>query len=93
MSGNFEHYDRAIKKRQETILSCPKCGASFSAEDGYTCAQKNGIKDLGVLMCQKCNSVYSDKGWTSNQLTVDVTDKYAVFLESRKKNFWKRLFG
>jgi NMD protein affecting ribosome stability and mRNA decay len=90
----FEHYERLMKLRRETILSCPKCGESFSAEDGFTCAQKNGIKELNVLMCRKCNSVYAEQGiWSTHKLSTDLTDKYAAFLERRKKSFWHRLFG
>jgi hydrogenase maturation factor HypF (carbamoyltransferase family) len=48
---------KMLNRTMETKISCRKCSATFTFEDGANYAVENGIIDK-VVMCPKCHSVY-----------------------------------
>jgi transposase-like protein len=84
MFGSGNDLNEFMEKLAKTRLICPKCGESFTFEDGVILAKKNGIQD-GVLMCRKCRSIYSGDGvLSSKKLTVDVTAKYITSIQNNE---------
>jgi len=76
MFGPGKDLNQFMEGLTKTPLVCPKCGNSFTFEEGVIGAKKRGIKEA-VLMCNKCKSLFSGDGVLSTRtLSIDLTDKY-----------------
>jgi hypothetical protein len=68
--------ERMLSGTAKTQLSCPKCGSSFTFEDGAARARDGGIPD-NVVVCPGCAAVYEvDVRPSGTSLGADVTDRY-----------------
>lgn len=68
--------ERILGRTMQTKSTCRKCAASFSFEEGGSCALKNGIHEK-VVVCPKCHTVY-EVAVTPSGVTLldDVTARY-----------------